>query len=326
MSAAAKTGPVVGFIGLGAMGAHMAGHVRKGGFAMVVNDLRKDAAQPLLEAGALWAETPREVAERCDVVLTCLPTVPAIEAVCAEVLEGLALGKALFEMSTNSPKVVARLNEAFAAKGCHFLDAPITGGALGARNAKLTIFVGGDKGAFDRFAPVLRSMGDRLIHVGASGTGIVTKLVNNCASQTLYPMLAEIFALGLKAGAEPLALWEALRSGAAGRRRLFDGMIDEFLPAKFSPPNASLAILHKDMSLATELGRELNVPMRFANLALAEYTEALAKGHAALDGRVVMTLPLERLGLKVAEDPAAIEEILARDPPAASDGKRGSGG
>lgn len=328
MSAAKQTGPVVGFIGVGAMGAHMAGHILKEGFPMIVSDLRREAAEPLLAGGADWADSPRDLAGRADLVITCLPTVAAIETVCTGpggVLEGLAPGKALFEMSTNSPKVVARLNEAFNARGCHFLDAPITGGALGAKNARLTIYVGGDKASFDRFAPVLRAMGDRLIHVGASGTGIVTKLVNNCASQTLYTMLAEIFALGLKAGAEPLALWEALRSGAAGRRRLFDGMIDEFLPGRFTPANAALSILHKDMTLATDLGRELNVPMRFANLALAEYTEAMARGMADLDGRVAMTLPLERLGLKLAEDPAAIDEILARDPPAPSDSKRGSG-
>lgn len=329
MSAAERNGPVVGFIGLGAMGQPMARHVLDGGFALAVHDLRRETAAPLLDAGAVWADSPRALAERCDVVLTCLPSVAAVGAVAAGpggVLEGMAPGKALFEMSTNAPAAVARLDAAFRAKGCHFLDAPVTGGALGARSARLTIFVGGDRGAFDRFAPVLRTMGDRLIHVGPSGTGTVTKLVNNCASQTVYLVLAEIFALGLRAGAEPLALWEALRSGAAGRRRLFDGMIDEFLPGRFTPPNAALPIFHKDMTLAVELGRDLGAPMRFAGLALAEYAEAMARGMGGLDGRAAMTLALERLGLSVAEDPAAIAEILRRDPPAASDSKRGAAG
>ncbi|MSP05690.1 MAG: NAD(P)-dependent oxidoreductase, partial [Acetobacteraceae bacterium] len=226
--------------------------------------------------------------------------------------------------STNAPKLVAQLHAAYLEQGAHFLDAPITGGAIGAKKGKLTIFVGGDQPSFERFAPVLRAIGDRPIHVGPSGTGIVTKLVNNCAGQTLNLVLAEIFALGLKAGAAPLPLWEALRSGASGRRRTFDVMIDEFLPARYSPPNAALSIYYKDMMLATELARDLKVPMRFANLALGEYTEAMARNLGNQDGRIAMTLPLERLGLKVAEDPEAIEEILRRDPPAASDSKRGT--
>lgn len=322
-----EASPTVGFIGLGAMGSPMALNVLSGGFRLVVNDIRKDAASAHLKQGAVWAGSPREVAEQCDVVLTCLPSIEAVEQVAIGpdgVLSGLRKGRALFEMSTNSPKVVASLYAAFLEKGVHFLDAPITGGAIGAQKGKLTIFVGGDAPSFERFAPVLRAMGDRLIHIGPSGTGIVTKLVNNCAGQTLSLVLAEIFALGLKAGAAPLPLWEALRSGASGRRRTFDMMIDEFLPAHYSPPNAALSIYYKDMMLATELGRELNVPMRFANLALGEYTEAISRGLSDQDGRIAMTLPLEKLGLKVAEDQEAIEGILRRDPPAASDSKRGA--
>jgi 3-hydroxyisobutyrate dehydrogenase len=319
--------PTVGFIGLGAMGGPMALNILSGGFRLVVNDIRKDAATAHLEKGAVWADSPREVAKQCDVVLTCLPTIQAVEQVSVGrdgVLSGMRDGQAHFEMSTNSPKVVARLHSAFLENGAHFLDAPITGGAVGAQKGKLTIFVGGDKPSFERFSPVLRAYCDRLIHVGPSGTGIVTKLVNNCAGQTLTLVLAEIFALGLKAGADPLPLWEALRSGASGRRRTFDMMIDEFLPAHYSPPNAALTIYHKDMMLATELARDLNVPMRFANQALGEYTEAIARGLGDQDGRIAMTLPLERVGLKLSEDPDAIEEILRRDPPAASDSKRGT--
>ena len=319
--------PKVGFIGLGAMGGPMALNILSDGFRLVVNDIRKEAATAHLERGAVWASSPCDVAKQCDVVLTCLPTIQAVEEVSVEqdgVLSGVRDGQAHFEMSTNSPKVVARLHSAFLEKGAHFLDAPITGGAGGAQKGKLTIFVGGAKPAFKRFAPVLRAFCDRLIHVGPSGTGIITKLVNNCVGQTLTLVLAEIFALGLKAGAEPLPLWEALRSGASGRRRTFDMMIDEFLPAHYSPPNAALTIYHKDMMLATELARDLNVPMRFANLALGEYTEAKARGLGDQDGRIAMTLPLERVGLKLAENPDAIEEILRRDPPAPSDSKRGA--
>lgn len=323
----AETPITVGFIGLGAMGGPMAMNILAGGFRLVVSDIKKETAETHLQRGAIWADNPRAVAQESDVVLTCLPSVEAVEQVAIGVdgvLSGLRAGQAHFEMSTNSPKTVANLYSTYVEKGAHFLDAPITGGAIGAQKGKLTIFAGGDKSSFERFEPVLKAIGDRPIHVGPSGTGIVTKLVNNCAGQTLNLVVAEIFALGIKAGATPLALWEALRSGASGRRRTFDVMIDEYLPGHFSPPNAALSIYYKDMMLATELARDLKVPMRFANLALGEYTEAMARGLSDMDGRIAMTLPLERLGLEVAEDPAAIEEILRRDPPAPSDSKRGS--
>ncbi len=169
----------------------------------MVNDIRQDAAAAHLRQGAAWADSPREVAERSDVVLPCLPPVDAVAMLSTGpggVLAGLRAGQAHFELSTNAPKTVARLHAAYLEQGVHFLDAPITGGAIGARKARLTIFVGGDKASYERFAPVLRATGDRLIHVGPSGVGIVTKLVNNCAGQTLNLMLAEIFALGLTTG------------------------------------------------------------------------------------------------------------------------------
>lgn len=315
--------PSVGFIGLGAMGGPMARHILSAGFPVTVHDLRRESATALPAAGAQWADGPAEVARHCDVVLTCLPTPEAVDAVTLDLLDGLAPGKALFEMSTNAPDRVLALAARFAQRGIDFLDAPVTGGALGAARGRLTVFVGGPEAPVSGFTPVLRAFADRVVHVGPAGTGTVTKLVNNCASQTLYLMLAEIFALGLKAGAEPLPLWEALRSGAAGRRRLFDGMIDEFLPGRFDPPNAALMVFLKDMTLATDLARDLAVPMPFAELALQGYRDAMDRGWGGSDGRRAMTLALERLGLMLAEDPDAIARILDRDPPAPSDSKRG---
>lgn len=320
--------PVVGFIGLGAMGAPMARHILSGGFGMVVHDARRDAAAEHLGAGALWADSPQEVARRCDVVLTCLPSIDVVEQVITGpqgVLAGIGGGKAVFEMSTNAPEVVARLYDAFAERDAHFLDAPVTGGAKGAANGRLTLFIGGDEAPVDRYRPVLDCFADRVIHLGPSGTGTVAKLVNNCASQTLYLVLAEVFALGMKSGADPLSLWEALRSGASGRRRVFDGMIDEFLPGRYTPPNAALPVFVKDMTLATDLARDLAVPMPFATRALEDYRQAMERGWQNRDGRIAMTLALERLGLTLAEDPDAIAGILRRDPPAPSDSKRGSG-
>lgn len=112
------------------------------------------------------------------------------------------------------------------------------------------------------------------------GAGLVTKLVHNCASQATQAAIAAVFVLGVKAGADPLSLWEAIRQGSISRRRAFDGLADEFLLSKLEPPNAALRIIYKDMMLPTGLARELGVPMRFANLALADITEAMNRGWA----------------------------------------------
>ena len=320
--------PTVGFIGLGIMGAAMASNLQKAGYRLVVNDVKRDAIEPHVKAGAIWADTPRAVAEQSEVIISCLPGLPQIEAVALGpdgVLAGIRRGHAYFEMSTNSPELVKRLHAAFAERGAHMLDAPISGGARGAQRARLAIWVGGEKSVFQRYEPVLRAMGDHPIHVGAVGSGLVTKLVHNCTSQATQAAIAEVFVLGVKAGAEPLALWEAIRQGSIGRRRTFDGLIDEFLPATYEPPHAALRIIHKDMMIATGLARELGVPMRFANLALADIQEALNRGWAERDCRSVMLLPQERAGVEIEVDRADIQDVLRRDPPAPSDTKYGDG-
>jgi 3-hydroxyisobutyrate dehydrogenase len=320
--------PTVGFIGLGLMGGPMALNAQKAGYRLVVNDTRREAAAPHLQAGATWADTPRAVAEQSDVVFTCLPSLAAIEAVALGpdgIVHGIRSGHAYFEMSTNSPELVKRLHAAFAERGAHMLDAPISGGGIGAQRGRLGIFVGGDKSVYQRYEPVLRAMGDRPMHVGAVGAGLVTKLVHNCASQTTQAAIAEVFVLGVKAGADPLSLWEAIRQGSIGRRRTFDGLVTHFLPADYDPPEAALRIIQKDMLLATGLARDLGVPMRIANLALADIQEAMNRGWAERDCRSVMLLPQERVGVEIKVAPEAIQEVLRRDPPAQTDTKYGDG-
>ncbi len=323
----AQAQATVGFIGLGLMGSGMALNVRKAGFPLVVNDTRREAAAAHLEQGASWADTPRELAAQCDVIISCLPSLGAIEQVALGpdgLVHGVRSGAAYFEMSTNSPALVKRLHAAFAERGAHMLDAPISGGSKGARRGRLGIWVGGDKASFERFEPVLRAMGDCPLHVGAVGAGVTTKLVNNCASQIAYASLGEVFALGVKAGAEPLALWAAIRQGAQGRRRTYDGLIEEFLPNKYDPPNAALRITYKDMLLATEMGRELGVPMRLANVTLAEIQEAIGMGWSERDCRSIMALSQQRAGVKIEVRPEDIQEVLRRDPAAPTDTKLGN--
>jgi len=306
----------VGFIGLGTMGAHMARNLQKAGTKLVVHDARRTAAEPHLAAGAVWADTPLKVAEAVDVVFTSLPGPLEVEAVAIGtngLASGLRKGTAFFDLSTNSPTVVRRIHAAFAERGLHMLDAPVSGGPKGAESGKLALWVGGERAIFDRHKALLDAMGDRARYVGPIGAGSVAKLVHNCAGYALQTVLAEVFTLGVKGGVDPLALFEAVRQGATGRRRTFDGLIDQFLPSVYDPPAFALRLAHKDVTLATALGRELGVPMRLANLALEEMTEAMNRGWAGRDSRVAMLLQQERAGVSIEVDPAKLKEAVARD-------------
>jgi len=306
----------VGFIGLGTMGRHMASNLMKGGHQLVVNDVRREAAAPHVQAGAVWADTPRAVAEATDVVFTSLPGPPEVESVALGeqgLGAGLAAGKAYFDLSTNSPGLVRKIHEVFKRRGIHMLDAPVSGGPRGAESRKLALWVGGDEEIFNKHRPVLDAIGDQPYYVGPIGAGSVAKLVHNCAGYIVQTALAEVFTMGVKAGVDPLALWKAVRQGAGGRRRTFDGLVDQFLPNKFEPPAFALRLAHKDVTLATALGREHKVPMRLANITLEEMTEAMNRGWAERDSRVAMLLQEERAGVEIRVAEKLLREVLDAD-------------
>jgi 3-hydroxyisobutyrate dehydrogenase len=306
----------IGFIGLGTMGRHMASHLIKAGHALTVHDVRREAAAPHLQAGARWADTPRAVATASEVVFTSLPGPPEVEAVALGeqgLLSGLAAGRVYFDLSTNAPALVRRLHAAFAERQVHMLDAPVSGGPRGAETGRLALWVGGDEGIFKRYKPVLDAIGDQAYYVGTIGAGSIAKLVHNCAGYVIQTALAEVFTMGVKAGVDPLGLWKAVRQGAGGRRRTFDGLVDQFLPGTFEPPAFALRLAHKDVTLATALGREHKVPMRLANITLEEMTEALNRGWGDRDSRVAMLLQEERAGVDIRVPPAAIRQVLDKD-------------
>lgn len=303
----------VGFIGLGIMGGSMALNVKAAGHELVVHDLRREAAAPHLKAGAQWADGPRQVARQSEVVFTSLPGPPEAEAVGAELLEGMRPDAAWFDLSTNSPTVARRIHARFAERGIAMLDAPVSGGPRGAKSRKLALLVGGERAVFDRFRPVLDAIGDQVIYIGPIGAGSVAKLVHNCAGYAIQAALAEVFTMGVKAGVDPLALWAAVRQCSLGRMRTFDRLGNQFLQGKFEPPDFALKLAHKDVTLATELGREIGVPMRIASLTHAEMTEALGRGWGERDSRSFMLLQEERAGVDIAVPAGKIQEVLARD-------------
>jgi 3-hydroxyisobutyrate dehydrogenase len=160
---------------------------------------------------------------------------------------------------------------------------------------------------------VLDAIRDKPYYVGPIGAGSIAKLVHNCTGYIPQTALAETFSMGINAGADPLALWQAVRHGALGRRQTFDGLTEHFLPGHFDPPDFAFRLARKDVSLAMEVGREFEVPMRLANLTDAELTEALNRGWGQRDSRVAMPLQEERAGIDVRVPPVTIQEVLDSD-------------
>lgn len=306
----------VGFIGLGTMGHSIAGNLQAGGASLVVNDIDPSRGDQLVERGAIWGGSAREVAERCDVVFTSLPGPTEVEQVALGpngIVDGTHEGLAYFDLSTNSPTVIRRIDAELSPRGVDVFDAPVSGGPDGAVSGALAVWVGGDEAAFERWQPLLSTFSDEAHHIGPIGAGAVAKLVHNCSGYILQTALAETFTLGVKAGVEPDRLWEAVRHGALGRRRTFDSLARNFLPGRFDPPDFALSLAHKDVTLACRLGEELAVPMRLANLALQELTEAVGRGWGDLDSRSAMRLQEERAGVEVRVSAERLEEIQSSD-------------
>ena len=307
----------IGFIGLGTMGAGMASNLQKAGHELVVHDLTRQAASRHLNAGATWADSPKEVAGACDLVFTSLPAPPDVQKVGTGengLIEGFRKGAAWFDLSTNSVDVVRALHAQFAEKGVEFLDAPVSGGPRGANSGRLAIWVGGDQAVFDKYHTVLSAMGDQAAYIGRIGAGTIAKLVHNATSATVNIVLSEVFTLGIKAGVDALSLFKAVRQGATGRARTFDRLADHFLTGKYDPADFALWLLHKDVSLACQLASDMQVPMRLTNLALLELTEALNRGWGRRDSRVAALLQQERAGIEpIAVPPDQIKAVLESD-------------
>lgn len=302
----------VGFIGLGKMGGPIALRLLRAGHRLTVLDERREAAAPHLAAGATWADTPAAVASAATVVLTSLPGPKEVEVVTlgqGGLAAGLAPGAAFFDLSTNAPAVVRRLHDVLARQGVAMLDAPVSGGPRGAQTGELALWVGGDEAVFEGHRALLLDVGDQPRYIGPIGAGSIAKLVHNCAVYTVQTALAEVFTLGVKAGLEPLALFEAVRQGALGRRRTFEGLPEQFLAGSFDTPTFPLRLAHKDMTLATDLARDQGVPMRLADLVMNELTEALNRGWGERDYRAAMLLQEERAGVEIKVEPERLKAL-----------------
>lgn len=267
----------------------------------------------LVEAGAKAAGSVAELARTVSVVFTSLPGPAQVEEVVlgkGGLLENMAPGLVLFELSTNSLALNRRIYDAFKGKGGAMMDAPVSGGPAGAASGDLALWIGGDQDVFDRHFDLLRKFSDKPRRVGDIGAGTVTKLANNMAGYMILETMAEIFSLGAKASVDPLDLWEALRLGLVGKQSPLFMLTSQFLPGEYEKPGFALKLGHKDVMLATNLGKELGVPMRLANMTLEEMTEALGRGWGEQDSRAYLKLQLERAGVCIKVDPQRVQRAV----------------
>jgi 2-hydroxy-3-oxopropionate reductase len=276
----------IGFIGLGVMGKPMAKHLVAAGHHLVVHNRSRPAVDELVAAGATAAGSPAEVARASTVIITMLPDTADVDRVLTGpdgVLSGLQKGAIVVDMSSISPVATERLAALVAEKGGSMVDAPVSGGEIGAINAALSIMVGGDEAAFNRVRPVLEKMGnpEKIIHIGRSGAGQICKVCNQVAIGGALAGVSEAFALAKKAGVDAARVRQALLGGFAASRVL--EVHGERMLTDNYKPGFRARLYQKDMRLANEAASANGVSMP-ANAVVAQLLNALiASGGADLD-------------------------------------------
>ena len=285
----------VGFIGVGNMGNPMAGNVLKATFPMTVFDLNPKAMENLIAGGARRAGSAREVVEQSEIVLTSLPASPDVEAMYLApggLVEHAKPGTILIDLSSVLPSTPRKIEPRAKQRGVHFLEAPVSGGVSGARAATLAIMVGGDAEALARARPVLSAMGPNIFHVGPVGAGNTVKAINNMMACVNGLAMMEGLALGVKAGLDPMTIYEVVKASSGGSKAL-ERIPRAIIPRDFEP-GFKVALMNKDLETFTLIAKELHVPVSFANVAQRYEQMALAAGLGEQDTTVVMTV-IERL-------------------------------
>jgi 3-hydroxyisobutyrate dehydrogenase len=259
---------IYGFVGLGHLGGKLAASLRRAGFELVVNDVARDAAAPLLSAGARWAETPAEVARQCDAVITCLPSPQVSGRVLDGVLEGARPGLAWIEMSTNDRDAIGAMAQRAAAKGVSTLECPVTGGVHLAASGEITVIVGGEQALFERHRPALQAMGKRIFHVGPVGSASVIKVITNMLAFIHLVAAGEALMLAKRGGIDLTQAFEVIRA-SSGNSFVHETESQLILNGSYNI-NFTMDLACKDLGFALGFGREFGVPLDLA--AVAEQT------------------------------------------------------
>jgi 2-hydroxy-3-oxopropionate reductase len=289
----------IGFIGVGIMGKPMAINLLKAGYSVTVLDTNKQAMEEVKAEGATGASTPKEVAEKTDIIITMLPDSPDVEAVVVGpdgVLEGLSSGKLLIDMSTIAPATSENIYKLCQAKNVEALDAPVSGGEVGAINGALSIMIGGSDAAFNRAKPLFDIMGKSAVLIGEAGAGQVSKAANQIIVGMTIQAVAEALNLAKKAGVDLVKVREALLGGFA-QSRILDLHGQRIIDKNFQP-GFKIKLHRKDMNIALQTGRELSVPLPGSALVASQMDAILAQGNGDLDHSALALLLGQLAGLE----------------------------
>jgi 2-hydroxy-3-oxopropionate reductase len=294
-------GRALGFVGLGAMGACMARRLLSAGYPVTVHDARPEAAAALLDAGAVWASTPREVADAAEVVLVSLPSPQvALEVVAGE--SGLCGGASMrwfIDLSTTGPQVAGELAERIEAAGAAYVDAPVSGGPAGAETGALTLMVAGSPDAVAAVRPVLEQLGSKIFVVGDQpGQGQLVKVINNLLSASAIAITAEAVSLGVKAGLEPGVLLEVVGASSGSNTAATDKFPRQVLTRKFDH-GFRLELMAKDVRLCLGEARRRSVPMLLGATVDQLWALAEQQGGAADDCTAIVRMFEEWAGTTI---------------------------
>ena len=290
----------IGFVGLGRMGAAMSARLRDSGYQLEVYDVRQQAVDTLVGMGAFAAESCKQIAERCDVIISSLPTPESVEQAALGqngVVEGLSGGKTYIEMSTVDPDTTRRVGAAVASKGAHMLDVPVGKGPAAAAIGDLTLMIGGDEGVVENCKEILNALGSEQFYCGTLGMGVTAKIVNNLVSCSISVLLGEAFTLGTAAGLEAGLLRQVMINTAADTWHARNTFNERVLVRNFEP-RFRLSLAHKDLGLASRLAGSLGSPSIVGSAAYEILTLAMRKGLGNED---------QSASVKVAEEIAGVE-------------------
>lgn len=272
--------PVIGFIGIGAMGTPMSQSLLGAGYCLIVYDLNDKAVEVMVQAGAEKASSPRELAKRSSVVITMLPASPNVEAVVLGpdgVIEGARPGTIVIDMSSSYPPSTRMVGERLATKGIRMLDAPVSGGTKGARERTLTIMVGGEEKDFEECRPIFEAMGKNIYHVGKIGAGHTVKALNNLCSACSMVITSEALVVVAKMGLSPDRVIEVINA-SSGRSWSSQFKFPTYVLNDAFNSGFSVGLMNKDVEIATRLGRELHVPMFVGSMVQQLYNHAVGQG------------------------------------------------
>jgi 2-hydroxy-3-oxopropionate reductase len=289
----------VGFVGLGIMGTSMARSLIEDGHELVIHNRTRAKAEKLAKLGAEVATSPREVAGRSDVIITMLPGPPEVEEVLAGengLLEGVREGSLIVDMSTSSPLLAQELSRTANTRGVGMLDAPVSGGDIGAIEGTLSIMVGGEKEDFERARPLFEAMGKTIVHVGAAGAGQTVKACNQIVVALVIEAVSEALVLGSKAGVKPEKVIEVLSGGLAANK-VMEVKGEKFLSHDFAA-GGKVEYHRKDLGIVLAAGREYGVALPVTALVDQLFGTLVAQGKGGWDHSALITLIEEWSGAR----------------------------